>query len=119
MNAEQFEICILHFEFIPRAYLKERRQAYTLHRTRSVPGSGALPDARTILNSLIFVPIAQSTERARPKCQVAGEIAIREANLSLGASDSQDSGSQSGWGRHLLQGRTTLTANANSQLYSG
>ena len=31
-----------------------------------------------------FVPIAQFIEQARPKRQVAGEIAIREANVSFG-----------------------------------
>jgi hypothetical protein len=31
-----------------------------------------------------FVPIAQYTERARPKHHVAGEIAIREVNVSFG-----------------------------------
>ena len=29
-----------------------QRRAYTSHRTRSVPGSGALPDARTIFEPL-------------------------------------------------------------------
>ncbi len=33
-----------------RAQLKESRRPYTPHRTKSVPGSGALPDARTNLS---------------------------------------------------------------------
>jgi hypothetical protein len=38
---------------------KKSRRPYTPHRTRSVPGSGALPDARTI-----SFPVAQSTQHA-------------------------------------------------------
>src|SRR5436190_3465204 len=40
----------------PRHSASLCRRPYTPHRTRSVPGSGALPDARTILNYLILRP---------------------------------------------------------------
>jgi len=56
---------------------------------------------RVPLMSLLLRLYSSTTEQARSKRQVAGEIAIREANVSLRASDSQDLGSQSGWEHHF------------------
>ena len=63
-----------------------------------MPGSGALPDARTIFRiqtehkDRFLVPIAQNIERTRPKRQVAGESPAGDTNFQCGCGSTAECG---------------------------